>query len=89
MNKRDEQAPPINFTHLKDHWKRSYVLRKEVSEFSEGLLSVCQMSTLDYRKQGPERFYLRNQVAYPVEQLVAWMEQRLTSRVSPSKSKKN
>lgn len=82
------QTPPIALTHLKNGWNKPFVLRKEVAQFSNGLFSSTQICTADHRGQGPdERFYFKSNVAYPIEQLVAWMEQRLTSRTSPAKNK--
>jgi hypothetical protein len=65
-----------NLEHLKSKWPSSIVARKKVAEFSGGILSEKYLANLDSLGQGPERLHIGRQVAYPVDSLIRWMEER-------------
>jgi hypothetical protein len=67
-----------NLQHLKAKWPSSIVARTKVKEFSGGILSEKYLANLDSLGQGPERVRIGRQIAYPVDALVSWMEERST-----------
>lgn len=74
---RSKAKTRISFNFLKDGWTKPYVLRREVGEFTGGLLSASLMNNLDCSGKGPsERFKVGKHVAYPVGSLIAWLESR-------------
>lgn len=62
--------------HLAIKWPSSIVARRKIKDFSGGVLSEKYLANLDSLGQGPPRMHIGRQVAYPVDGLVAWMEQR-------------
>ena len=67
----------INFSDLEKSWASPYVARKCVSEFSGGILHPRTMSNFDSKGTGPKgRIRLGRVIAYPVHELVNWMEAR-------------
>lgn len=68
------------FSSLKDSWKSSFVARDEVATFSGGILHPRTMANLDCKGEGPRgRIRMGRVVAYPVDDLVEWMESRAVS----------
>ena len=62
---------------LADRWPSEIVARKEISKFTGGILSARTLANMDSRGDGiPERFLLANQVAYPVQSVIAWLKER-------------
>ena len=69
-----------NLSHLADKWTSSVVARRKISEFSGGILSQKYCANLDSLGQGPPRVKIGRQVAYPVAELIAWLESRASKR---------
>jgi hypothetical protein len=66
-----------DFSELAKTWKRPFVKRKDVGEFSGGILHPRTMANLDSKGEGPAgRIRLGGKVAYPVKSLISWMEKR-------------
>jgi hypothetical protein len=65
-----------NLGHLATKWPSTIVARKRISEFSGGILSEKYMANLDCLGQGPPRLHIGRQVAYPVDTLITWMQDR-------------
>jgi len=61
---------------LKDKWPSSLVARSEVMRFSGGIISGKTLANLDSQGKGPERVKILNKVAYPVDSLVEWLQER-------------
>jgi predicted DNA-binding transcriptional regulator AlpA len=72
----------LNLSHLADKWPSSVVARRKVSEFSGGILSEKYCANLDSQGLGPPRVRIGRQVAYPVTELIAWLESRASLVVS-------
>jgi len=65
------------FTSLKDKWSSSFVTRDQVAEFSGGILHPRTMANKDSLKLGPKgRVRMGRTIAYPVDELISWMESR-------------
>ena len=62
--------------HLAKKWPSTIVARKKVEEFSGGILSGKTLANLDSLGRGPRKIHVGRQVCYPVDDLVAWMEER-------------
>lgn len=72
-----EQPKKITFNFFKNGWNRPYVMRKEIAEFTCGLINANLMNNLDCAGKGPsERFKVGKHVAYPIDGLVSWLEAR-------------
>lgn len=58
-------------------WPSPFVERQRVSEFSGGILHPRTLANLDAKGEGPtKRIRVGQKVAYPVTDLVRWMEER-------------
>lgn len=68
-------------SHLAEKWPSNFVAREKVSEFSGGILHPRTLANHDSRGTGVKnRISVGRKVAYPVESLIAWMEQRLKEK---------
>lgn len=58
-------------------WPSNYVARSEVGRFTGGILNPRSMANLDSKKKGPQgRIRVGRKIAYPVENLIAWLEEK-------------
>lgn len=65
------------FQDLLDRWPSTHVARHEVGRFSGGILHPRTMANLDSKGVGPRgRVRFGRVVAYPVRELIEWMEGR-------------
>lgn len=69
---------------LADKWPTPYVLRGQVGEFTNSLISPNYIRMLDQMGKGPRRVMLSGKVTYPVQDLIEWMATRITADI-PSK----
>lgn len=69
------------FAELVARWPSALVARGEVGRFSGGLLNSRTMANLDSAGRGPAtRIKIGDRkVAYPVQDLVAWLRSRATT----------
>ena len=66
---------------MAEKWTSTFVARKSVGEFTGGLLSPKTMANEDCLGTGVEdRFYMMNQVCYPVDSLITWLKNRVTDK---------
>ncbi len=67
-------------SELAERWPSAYVARKEVDRFSGGILNARSMANYDCLGIGPKkRIRIGRKIAYPVDALVAWLEDRAVS----------
>ena len=66
-----------NLSHLADKWPSSVVARRKVSDFTGGIISEKYIANLDSLGKGPPRVKVGRIVAYPVKELIAWLEKRM------------
>ena len=67
-----------SFESLAAKWPSSFVSRDRVHEFTGGIISQRYLANLDSRGLGPEnRVRVGRKVAYPVDDLIAWLESRV------------
>jgi hypothetical protein len=67
----------IDLQKLVRQWGSPFVARTEVERFSGGILSAKYLANLDSLNSGPPgRIRIGRKVAYDVEKLVQWMEER-------------
>ena len=65
------------FRSMADKWPSSVVARSEIPTFTGGLITKKYMQNLDSCGLGvPGRFRVGKKVAYPVAELIAWLEAR-------------
>jgi hypothetical protein len=73
----------MNRTHedlktLADKWPSTFVSRQEVGRFTGGIVSEKYIANLDSKGLGPQgRLRIGGKVAYPVENLIRWLESRV------------
>jgi hypothetical protein len=66
-----------DFSKLFEKWPSPLVARSEVSRFSGGLLNPKTLANHDSNGTGPKgRIKCGRKIAYPVTELVAWLEGR-------------
>ena len=59
------------------NWPSPFVERQHTSDFSGGILHPRTLANLDAKGEGPaKRIRIGQKVAYPVTELVRWMEDR-------------
>lgn len=67
------------FRELMEKWPSSMVAREQIGSFSGGLLTPGYMANMDSQGRGPcGRIRVGRKVAYPVNELVKWLEARST-----------
>jgi len=67
----------VDLSDLAAKWPSTIVTRKQVGEFSGGLLHPRTLANLDSLGQGPRnRFYAQGRVNYHVKDLIEWLEER-------------
>jgi hypothetical protein len=67
----------VDLSDLKKCWKSTIVARTEITVFTGGLISEKYIANLDSQGGGPPgRFKIGGKVAYPVDQLILWLENR-------------
>ena len=70
----------VTLQSLADKWPSPFVARQEIRQFSGGIISEKYIANLDSQGAGPPgRIRCGRKVAYPVNQLVEWLEGRSVS----------
>ena len=70
----------FSFTALADNWPSPLVARdqKQLDKFSGGLLNARTLANCDALQIGPKnRVKFGRKVAYPVDSLVEWMQDKM------------
>lgn len=66
------------FKRMAAKWPSPLVARKQVAEFSGGLINPRTLSNMDSAGTGPkERMKVGGTVVYPVDSFVEWLEARV------------
>jgi hypothetical protein len=66
-----------SLSNLADQWPSAYIARSEIKNFTGGVISKKYLANLDSAGKGPEgRIKIGRKVAYPVRNLIAWLESR-------------
>ena len=68
----------IDLSILAVKWPSAIVARKDVKDFSGGILSEKYLANLDSLGEGPPRCKIGRLVAYQVTDLISWMQARTT-----------
>lgn len=72
------------FQSMLERWPSSFVARTEISHFTGGIISDRYLANLDSQGTGPAgRIRIGRKIAYPVNELVRWLEAR--SEVVPER----
>lgn len=66
----------LDLSFLGEKWPSGIVARTSIKEFTGGMISEKTMANLDSNGEGPDRFTIGRKVAYKVDVLIAWLEQR-------------
>lgn len=62
-------------------WPSSVVARRQVGEFTGGLITPKSLANADCLGQGPaERLEICGRIGYPVDAFVEWLRSRTTRR---------
>lgn len=65
---------------MADKWPSQFIARTEVSKFTGGIVDPKYLANLDSLGQGIKgRIRVGRKIAYPVNELVAWLESRATT----------
>ena len=73
-------AKHADLSKLRNSWPSSFVARQEIKNFSGGIMSEKYLANLDCRGLGPpERIKIGRKVAYPIDDLIKWLELRSTA----------
>jgi hypothetical protein len=76
------------FQSLADKWGSPWVARRELYNFSGGILHPKTVRKFDSEKTGPRgRVTLGRVVAYPVQELVDWMWDRVSFCDDPNEDR--
>jgi len=63
---------------LKEKWPSPFVKRKDIGDFTCGLINKATIASLDSRGTGIEdRFCIGREVAYPIESVLTWLKKRV------------
>ena len=66
-----------DFSRLAERWPSPLIARGEVERFTGGIISTKYIANLDSQGKGPQgRIRIGRKVAYPVSELVFWLEGR-------------
>jgi len=69
-----------NLQKMVERWPSPYVARQQIRTFSGGLISEKYIANLDSQGAGPPgRIRCGRKVAYPVNELVEWLQSRSVS----------
>lgn len=67
----------IDLSHLAEKWPSAWVSREKVPDFTGGALSSGRIANLDSTGHGPPgRMKVGRKIVYPVDEFVAWLEER-------------
>jgi hypothetical protein len=68
-----------DLSSLRKSWPSPFVARQEIKNFCGGMISGKYVANLDSRGLGPPgRIKVGRKVAYPVDALIQWLEERST-----------
>ena len=79
----------FNVARLFQNWKSPVIGRKELCELSGGMINIQTLRTLDSRGEGiPGKIrFTSRKVIYPVDQVILWLEKRMTEWQNRSEEK--
>jgi len=67
----------LDLSVLAENWTSPFVVRSDVALFSGGILQPKHLANLDSQGKGPpRRIRIGRKVAYPVDSLLRWLEDR-------------
>jgi hypothetical protein len=67
------------FQSLADKWPSAFVARHEIDRFTGGIVNAKYIANLDSQGKGPTgRIRIGRKIAYPVSEVVRWLEARST-----------
>lgn len=62
---------------LASKWPSNFVARTEIKNFTGGIISERYIANLDCQNKGPAgRIRIGRKIAYPVNELILWLESR-------------
>lgn len=69
-----------DLSSLRKSWPSPFVARQEIKNFSGGIMSEKYIANLDSQGLGPPgRIKIGRKVAYPIDNLIEWLESRSTA----------
>jgi len=74
--------PTSPFQKMAERWPSTIVSRDQVDKFTGGIIKPSYLANLDSKGEGPARIVrCGRKVGYPVEDLVAWLDDRCQETV--------
>lgn len=71
----------VDLSILAARWPSPFVAREKISEFTGGIITPKTLANLDSTGDGPQgRITIGRKVAYPVVELITWLESRAIQR---------
>jgi hypothetical protein len=71
----------MNLSSLAEKWTSTIVARQDIATFTGGVMTPKTLANLDAKGCGPGgAFRIGGKVAYPVGQVVTWLESRMGAR---------
>jgi hypothetical protein len=75
---------------LKSRWPSAYVARREIRQFTGGLVSSGTLANADSDGTGPEgKVRIGRNIGYPVDSVIAWLKARITTERLPHVDRTN
>lgn len=69
-----------DLTAMKTKWPSAFVARKDVGDFTGGLISPGTVANADSRNEGPEgAIRIGRNVGYGVDEFLAWLAKRVVA----------
>lgn len=66
-----------HFSSMAEKWPSSFVARQEMKNFTGGIISEKYIANLDSQGKGPAgKVRIGRKVAYPVTEVITWLEGR-------------
>jgi hypothetical protein len=73
-----EEAAADILLKIKEAWNSPIVLRKDIAKFSQGLVTVKSMGTLDDRGRGIQSaIKINGKIAYTKDSVIEWLASRI------------
>jgi len=71
----------IDLSSMAARWPSSHVAREKIGEFTGGIITPKTLANLDSAGDGPHgRITIGRKIAYPVAELISWLESRAIKR---------
>lgn len=72
-------AKTLDFSRMIKRWPSDFVAREKIGEFTGGIIHPRTMANIDSDKNriSPPRVRFGKKIAYPVKELIEWLNQKI------------